>query len=59
MDFVKNVLEERTRSIHEPIKRNNLALFKKPSAKMQSKQGKKIKVLQNNVSLFGQPYISM
>ena len=58
-DFVKNVLEERTRSIHEPIKRNNLALFKKPSAKMQSKQGKKIKVLQNNVSLFGQPYISM
>ena len=58
-DFDKNVLEERTRSIHEPIKRNNLALFKKPSAKMQSKQGKKIKVLQNNVSLFGQPYISM
>lgn len=34
-DFVKNVLEERTRSIHEPIKRNNLALFKKPSPKMQ------------------------
>ena len=58
-DFVKNVLEERTRSIHEPIKRNNLALFKKPSAKMQSKQDKKIKVLQKNVSLFGQLYISM
>ena len=53
------MLEERTRSIHEPIKRNNLVLFKKPSPKIQSKQGKKIKVLQNNVSLFGQLYISM
>ena len=28
--FVKDVLEEQTRSIHDPIKRNNLALFRKP-----------------------------
>ena len=58
-DFVKNVLEDRTRSISDPIKRNNLALFKKPQPKVQSAQGKKIKVLQNNVALFGQLYISM
>ena len=46
-------------SIHEPIKRNSLALFKRPHVKITAKQGKKIKVLQNNVALFGQLYISM
>ena len=44
-DFVSNVLEDRTRSIHEPIKRNSLALFKKPRHKTTSRQGK-IKLLQ-------------
>lgn len=34
-------------------------LFRKPQCKATSKQGKKIKVLQNNVGLFGQLYISM
>ncbi|CAB3981604.1 Hypothetical predicted protein, partial [Paramuricea clavata] len=51
-DYVKNVLEDRTRSIHDPIKRNSLALFKKPHSKTTSRQGKKVKVLQNNVALF-------
>ena len=58
-NFVKEVLEERKRSIHEPIKLNKPALFRKPSPKIKSKQGKKIKALENNVSLFGQLYISM
>ena len=58
-DFVANVLENCTSSIHNPIKRNSLALFKRPQVKATSKQGKKIKVLQNNVALFGQLYISM
>jgi len=40
--FVKDVLEERTRSIHDPIKRNNRALFRKPTPHTQSKEGKKI-----------------
>ena len=58
-NFVKEVLEERKRSIHEPIKLNKPALFRKPSPKIKSKQGRKIKALENNVSLFGQLYISM
>ena len=53
-DYVTKVLEDRTVSIHEPIKRNSLALFKRPQVKAISKQGKKMKVLQNNVALFGQ-----
>jgi len=58
-DFVKNLLDVRSHSIHDPIKRNSLALFTKTQHTTTSKQGKKIKVLQNNVTLFGQLYISM
>ena len=58
-DYVTKVLEDHTASIHEPIKKQALALFKKPHIKGTSKQGKKLKVLQNNVALFGQLYISM
>ena len=57
-DFVKKVLLERTTSIHDPIKRNSLALFKTPQSKILPKKGK-MKVLQNNVALFGQLYIAM
>ena len=39
--------------------KNSLALFKRLQVKITSKQGKKIKVLQNNVVLFGKLYISM
>ena len=55
-DFVKNVLEDCTRPIQNPIKKNSLALFKRPQPKRKSKAGKKIKVLQNNVAFFGQLY---
>ena len=58
-DFVNHVLDDRTRSIHEPFKRNSLALFRNPKRKVKSRQGKTIKVLQNNVALFGQLYVSM
>ena len=58
-DFVKTVLEDCTASIHHPIKRNSLALYKRPKPKAISKQGKKIEMLQNNVALFSQLYISM
>ena len=58
-DFVKNVIDVRSHAIHDPIKRNSLALFKNPRHKTTSKQGKKIKTLQNNVALFGQLYVSM
>lgn len=58
-DFVSNVIVNRTQSIQSPIKRNSLAVFKNPRNKTTSKQGKKVKVLQNNVALFGQLYVSM
>ena len=58
-DFVKNVIDVCSHSIHDPIKRNSLALFKNPRHKTTSKQGKKIKTLQKNVALFGQLYVSM
>ena len=58
-EFVKKILEDRTRSIHDPIKKNSLACFKKPQLKAISKQRKKIEVLQNNVEHFGQLYIAM
>ena len=57
--FVKNVLEKCIQPIHNPTKKNLLALFKRSHPKATSKTGKKIKVLQNNVALFGQLYISM
>ena len=52
-DFVKKILEHRTRSIHDPIKKNFLTRFKRPQLKATSKQGKMIKVLQNNAEIFG------
>ena len=58
-NFVKEVLEERKRSIHEPIRLNKPALFRKPSPEIKSKQGKEIKALENNVSVFGELYISI
>ena len=57
-DFLKKILLKRTTSIHDPIKRNSLALFKTPQSKILPKKGK-MKVLQNNVALFGQLYIAM
>ena len=58
-DFFKNVVDVRSHYIHDPIKRNSLALCKNPRHKTTSKQGKKIKTFQNNVALFGQLYVSM
>ena len=49
-DFLANMLVNCTTSIHNPIKRNSLTLFKRPQIKATSKQGKKIKLLQNNVA---------
>ena len=44
-NFVKEVLEERKRSIHEPIRLNKPALFRKPSPKIKPKQGRRLKLL--------------
>ena len=58
-EYIKNVVKDHRDSIHSPIKKNSLALFKRPQPKMKSKQGKRMKILQNNVALFGQLYVSM
>jgi hypothetical protein len=58
IDYINNVILERTHSIHESIKKNMLPLFKRPQPKGKSKQEQKIQVLQSNVSIFGQLYVS-
>ena len=55
--YYKSVLVERTRSIHEPIRKNNLPLFKRPILKSKTKQSKAIENLKNDVSLFSRLYI--
>ena len=57
-NFVKEVLKQRKRSIHEHIKLNKPALFRKPSSKIKSKQGKKIKALENNVFFWSVVYLN-
>ena len=41
--YIKEVFEDYSVSIHEPIERNSLALFKRPHVKIKAKQGKKSK----------------
>ena len=53
-ECIKCVLEECSISIHDPIKKNLLYIFKQSHIKATSKQGKKLKILQNNVALFSQ-----
>ena len=57
--YVKAVIQDRTISIHNTIKRNNIPLYKKQPLRNKSKQTKKIAALQNNVALFAQLYIAM
>ena len=54
-NYYKSVLVDYTNSIHDPIKRNNLLLFKSP--KQKSKQSKTVANLRNDVSLFSRLYI--
>ena len=56
-DFPKAVIEERMQQNHATIKKNSFALFKKQQPKVKSMQNQNT-LLQNNVSLFGQQYVS-
>ena len=58
-EYVKAVIEDRTTSIHNTIKRNKIPLYKKQPLRDKSKQTKRIAALQNNVALFAQLYIAM
>ena len=55
--FAKTVFEERSHSIHGPIKKNSFSLFKKKN-RVTSQQTKKVEILKNNIALFGQLYIA-
>ena len=57
--YRKNVIEKRTHSIHDTIKKNSLTLFKTSRAKTASKHKQTIRGLQDNVGLFGQLYVSL
>ena len=52
--YKKEVITERTKSIHDSIKKNSLALLRKA----KSKSAQKIVVERNNTSLFGRLYIA-
>ena len=58
-NYVKDVTKDRSRSIHDPIKKNNLPLFSKYHKKEASKQGEKIAVLQSNLNLSVQLYVAL
>lgn len=57
--FIKDVVTACTKTIHDTIKKNNLSLFKRSGKKKSTNQGKKIKVLANNMALFAQLYVAM
>lgn len=56
-NYYKSVLVDCTSSIHEPIKKNNLPLFKCPKPKSKTKQSKIVENLKDDVSLFSRLYI--
>ena len=56
-DYRQLVLVERTRSIHEPIKKNCLQLFCSLTPKPRSRQADKIATLKADVDIFSRLYI--
>ncbi len=57
-DFVKERLEDRTKSLTDPIRRNKFPLFSsKPTCKV-AKENQRIASLKQDRSLFSKPYVS-
>lgn len=56
-NYYKAVITDRTKSIHEPIKKNSLALFRSPLPKAKSKQKGDVSMLKDDVALFSRLYI--
>lgn len=57
--YCESVISDCTRSIHEPIKKNSLALFRTPIQKINTEDKGKLSLLKTDVSLFSQLYIVM
>ena len=56
--YVKDVLVERTVSVHKPIKRNRLLIFKQLQAKSKSKTKQQMDDIENDCSPFSRLFIS-
>ena len=54
-----HVVKQRTRSIHDPIKRNSPPLCKHTCTKKKSKKAEQASLLKSDVALFSQMYIAM
>jgi hypothetical protein len=55
--YVKDVIMERTVSIHNPIKKTSLPLFKRQTPKTSSKTSKQLSALKSDRCLFSRLYI--
>lgn len=55
--YYESVVKDRTCSIHEPIKKNSLPLFRCPTPKTKSKKAGQISMLKHDVELFSRLYI--
>ena len=56
--FVHDVLQDRTVTIHAPLRKSNLPTFKKPGIKIQDKGKNKIAALKQDCNLFSRLYIT-
>ncbi len=56
--YVANVIDNRTVSIHDSIKKNSLPLFRSPKPKIKSKTAQQLTAQRSNASLFGRLYIA-
>lgn len=56
--YVKDVIRDRTVSIHDPIKKTSLALFKRQTPKTSSKSSKQLSALKSDRCLFSRLYIA-
>lgn len=57
--YCKEVIRDRTCSIHEPIRKNGFPLFSRLQPKAKTKEAGKISLLKNDVALFPHLYIVM
>ena len=57
--YWKEVVTDRTCSINEPIRKNNLPLYSCPQPRVRSKQAENISLLKNDIALFSRLYIVM
>ena len=57
-NFVKTVIEDRTVSIHDTIKKNSLPLFKRQNPKPKSKSKQQVSALRSDCNIFSRLYIA-